>query len=263
MSFLGSEHLKAAAETIINPFNVERVKHGAYELSVGAEYYDTSMKTGKAVVTAPEKQIHIPPGQLALLITAEVVTVPETQIALISIKFGAKMKGLVNVSGFHVDPGFSGKLIFSVYNAGSNPAFFDPGKALFLIWFSEMSGIPDPYNGGHNGQDRITAQHVSELYGDVASPAQLKEDLRDVSTRVENLRIIALVLLAAAVGPQMVFWVMQLTRLLDNIQPVSLAGFFFVLVAIGPFMIFLGWKRYRRWRRLKRYALKDKDGNST
>jgi len=71
------------------------------------------MPDGKTTVGVG-KQIAIPPGQLALLITEEEVAIPTNRIGFISIKFTAKMRGLINVSGFHVDPGFKGKLKFSV-----------------------------------------------------------------------------------------------------------------------------------------------------
>ena len=58
------------------------------------------------------------PGQFAFLLTDEIVEVPDSAMALISIKAKIKWRGLINVSGFHVDPGFKGRLIFSVYNAG-------------------------------------------------------------------------------------------------------------------------------------------------
>ena len=70
-------------------------------------------------------QLVIPPGQFGLLITEEVVQVPMDAIAFISIKAGIKFRGLVNVSGFHADPGFSGKLKFAVYNAGSQRLVLD------------------------------------------------------------------------------------------------------------------------------------------
>ena len=48
----------------------------------------------------------IPPGQFAFLLTEEVVSVPPDALAFISIRAKTKFRGLVNVSGFHVDPGY-------------------------------------------------------------------------------------------------------------------------------------------------------------
>jgi hypothetical protein len=61
-------------------------------------------------------------GQFAYLLTEEVVKIPSSAMGLISLKFGVKGPGLINVSGFHVDPGYWGRLVFSVYNAGPSEA---------------------------------------------------------------------------------------------------------------------------------------------
>jgi dCTP deaminase len=42
------------------------------------------------------------------------------------------------VSGFHVDPGYSGKLIFAVFNASPLPIAISDGAPLFKIWFANM-----------------------------------------------------------------------------------------------------------------------------
>jgi len=70
----------------------------------------------------PGEQFVIPPGQFAYLLTEEVVRIPSSAMGFISLKFGVKGPGLINVSGFHVDPGYWGRLVFSVYNAGPSEA---------------------------------------------------------------------------------------------------------------------------------------------
>ena len=49
MSFWTSSKLKAELrkESLITPFDLTRVQHGAYELALGGEYYDTSLKMGR------------------------------------------------------------------------------------------------------------------------------------------------------------------------------------------------------------------------
>src|SRR5947208_14665852 len=108
MAFWSSEKLKQRVEggNLINPYDPMRIEHGAYELSVGPETFLTSDPSGKKQRLDEQGQVVIPPGQLGLLVTDEEVTVPLDAISLISIKTSIKFRGLVNVSGFHVDPGF-------------------------------------------------------------------------------------------------------------------------------------------------------------
>src|SRR5437879_5393875 len=125
--FWSSEKLKErlVAETLFEPCDLKNVKNGAYELGLGSEAFVTSDGTATKSEILAGKQLIIPPGQFGLLVTEERVTIPVDAIGFISIKTGVKFRGLVNVSGFHVDPGFSGKLKFAVYNAGSQSIILD------------------------------------------------------------------------------------------------------------------------------------------
>jgi len=189
MSYLGSTSLKnlQKAFDIILPFNETRIKYGAYELSLGDEVYLTDSNTGKREKLKIEKeQIIIKPGQFALLLTAEEVNIPKDKIAFISIKAGIKLKGLVNVSGFHVDPGFRGKLVFSVYNAGPSKIILERGEPYFPIWFATIDEETE-YKGEHKGQDGINPKYIEALsMGELASPNVLLDKINTNYIALEN-----------------------------------------------------------------------------
>ncbi|WP_169973958.1 dCTP deaminase domain-containing protein [Tautonia rosea] len=170
---------RVEAEKLIVPYDPQRVKHSAYEMGVGREAYITSdfNKKSRVKTRVPlGEKIAIPPGQFGLLTTREIVTVPVDGIAFISIRAGIKFRGLVNVSGFHVDPGFSGNLTFAVYNAGSQQVVLDQGEPVFMIWFSELDDVDDePYKNKNPGRYIIDSERVRKIQGEVASPAELKK----------------------------------------------------------------------------------------
>jgi dCTP deaminase len=185
MSFWTSEKLiwKQNQEELITPFRQERVKHGAYELSMGAEAFLTSEPTGAKQNLKDNEQVIIPPGQFGLLLTGESVAIPNTTIAFMSIKFGIKQRGLVNVSGFHVDPGFKGQLKFAVYNAGSGNIVLTKDDPVFLIWFCDLSARTfDIYDGKHAQQQGISSDDVMQIQGEVASPGELKKQIEELRT---------------------------------------------------------------------------------
>jgi dCTP deaminase len=185
MSFWTSEKLtwKQAREELITPFSEDRVKHGAYELSMGAEAFLTSEPTGAKQNLKENEQLVIPPGQFGLLLTGEFVAIPTNSIAFMSIKFSIKQRGLVNVSGFHVDPGFKGQLKFAVYNAGSGNIILTRGEPVFMIWFCDLSGTTqNVYDGKHAMQQGISSDDVMQIQGEVASPAALKKQIEELST---------------------------------------------------------------------------------
>lgn len=181
MAFIGTKSLTKLLEgtDVISPFDVVRIKNGAYELSLGAQVFQTD-STPRAVKELKEKEkIEIKPGQFALLLTNEYVKIPKDKIAFISIKAGIKFKGLVNVSGFHVDPGFEGKLLFSVYNTGPSNIILSNGTAYFPIWFSELNEKQE-YKGSHEKQNSIPDEPVSALsQGEIASPNLLNKKIDD------------------------------------------------------------------------------------
>ena len=172
MGFLSDDALRPILEKNIVPYNPTRLKDASYELSLGGEYYQTGEKSKIATVIKDNEQIALMPGQFALLITEEVVGIPNDCLAFISIKAKVKFNGLVNVSGFHVDPGYKGKLIFSVFNAGNKNVVLRQGEPLFLIWFSTLDQANKPYAG--SGYYNIDSKLITSIDSDVASNAVLK-----------------------------------------------------------------------------------------
>jgi len=177
-AFWSSEKLKVRIpkDDIVKPYSEVGVKHGAYELTLGPEAYITSTPTKQ--ILAPREQLTIPPGQFGLLLTEEIVTIPLDAIGFISIRAKWKFGGLINVSGFHVDPGFSGRLKFSIYNAGPRNLCIARGDRVFLIWLSDLDQITtDGYDGNNAGQNEITSDDINRMQGDVASPGALKNQI--------------------------------------------------------------------------------------
>jgi len=174
------------AQGMITPYREDRAIRCAYELGVGSEAFITSKSESTTHLQDGQKVI-IPPGQFGLLTTTETIYVPSTAIAFISIRARVKFQGLVNVSGFHVDPGFRGKLKFAVYNAGSKEIIVDQDERVFMIWFADLDAIsPDPYPAQKQQSSVITSEDVSRIQGTVASPAQLQKNIDELRIELEK-----------------------------------------------------------------------------
>lgn len=109
----------------------------SYDLCLGEEVYITSAEM-PIKLTKANPFVTIKPGEFALLITYERLALPYDVMAFISVKFTYKKKGLVNISGFHVDPNYKGKIIFSVYNAGPNDILLKYKDPVFMIFFEKL-----------------------------------------------------------------------------------------------------------------------------
>jgi dCTP deaminase len=190
MSFLGVKELNKLQidQKVILPFESKRVKNGSYELSLGSEAYLTDSKTGEVrTLDKNNRQVDINPGQFALLLTNEKIHVPKDKIAFISIKASEKLKGLVNVSGFHVDPGFNDHLLFSVYNASPSTIVLYFEEPYFPIWFAELKTEltdKEAYNQDNIHYEKlghIPSRYVEPLKrGELTSPKALLDKIKEV-----------------------------------------------------------------------------------
>ncbi|MVX37078.1 dCTP deaminase domain-containing protein, partial [Myroides sp. LoEW2-1] len=221
MAFLGPTELKKilSKKRIItdgdgnNVYNEKRVEEAAYALSLGSEAYRTDNKDRKIeILDEKSKTIEINPGQFTLLMTDEYVCIPKDKLAFISIKAKQKLKGLINVSGFHVDPGFEGKLLFSVYNAGPSTITLETKKPYFLIWFSNLQSEAsngDEYNTNnhHQGQKSIPLDYVDVLkQGDIASPNELLRKIKSQEEFLNRILWITGIITTISIGIAIKIW---------------------------------------------------------
>ena len=190
--FWGPDKLrkKLSADGRVTPFCEERIDGASYHLSIGKEIYvspttETTDPGVKSITPLKEGEAFaIPPGQFAFLLTNEIVTVGLNEIAFISIRAKTKYRGLVNVSGFHVDPGFEGQLTFAVFNAGPATVHLREGQQVFLIWYADLS---DPCDEARpKGPYQIGSELVTGLGGQLHSLASLDSKIVNVDQRIER-----------------------------------------------------------------------------
>lgn len=201
MAFWSGEKLASNLPTLISGFNPNNLDCASYRLCVGDQVFATSDKFSTSAPTAPlvsvlgnapNHTLRIKPGQFAFLLTGETVEVPANAIALISMRAGYKFKGLINVSGFHVDPGWKGKLLFSVYNAGPAEVIVERGQAMFLIVYSDLDCTSTKiYNGNSQGQNSINTSLLQNMTEQVFSPLMLQRRMEDLATKVGNVETTA------------------------------------------------------------------------
>ena len=160
--------------TLIAPFKPERIDCAAYTLSVGSEVYVSPNEESLDPTTVTVRQIAaeeaftIPPGQFAFVVTEETVRVPANALALISIRAKIKFRGLVNVSGFHVDPGYHGQLTFAVFNAGPAPIHLKRGQPIFLIWYANLD-CTSTFKKDGPVQKGLNTELITSIAGEIQS----------------------------------------------------------------------------------------------
>ena len=219
MAFWGGSKLLADGQAmgIVEPFYRERIDGSAYELTLGAEAYvtpshgDDLRKNGKEKLDAPEVEevggkhlakgggtIKIPAGQFAFLLTEEIISLPVNVMGFISLKSKPKFRGLINVSGFHVDPGFKGRLIYSVFNAGPSLIHLARGDRLFLLWIADLAGTKlEDYAKKAPGYVDIPSSIITDVSRERHSLQALSEKVDALSENVRLIKFIAAGLISA------------------------------------------------------------------
>lgn len=195
--FWSGDELSIRLPTLITPFDINRIDCAAYTLSVGSEVFVTEdlpptgdPRKSVKLILGPNDPFRIPPGQFAFLTTEEHVEVPSKNVAFISMKATYKFRGLVNVSGFHVDPGWNGPLIFSVYNAGPATVHLSRGLALFLIWYAELDrNSSSKYTYTRKGTPGLRDDLISNMSGQVFSPMNLSRQLDQIRESNMELKV--------------------------------------------------------------------------
>jgi dCTP deaminase len=112
-------------------------------------------------------------------------------MGLISIKATYKLKGLVNVSGFHVDPGWSGPLIFTVFNAGPATIHLQQGLPVFLLWIAALDEESEKFRTKPS-ETCIPPAIINNITGVVdtiyALEKRMKDDLKSLADKQEGFR---------------------------------------------------------------------------
>ena len=189
--FWGAEQLeKKLREGRVESFDDKRIDGASYRLSIGNEIYispttDTTDPSTKSIIRLKQQEAFaIPSGQFAFLLTKEKVRVCLNEIAFISIRAKTKYRGLVNVSGFHVDPGFEGRLTFAVFNAGPVAVHLRQGQEIFLIWYADLSDSGEPRSDP--GPYQIQSDWISGIGGKLHSLASVASSVTAVEQKLER-----------------------------------------------------------------------------
>jgi dCTP deaminase len=192
MSFLNGETIKERIlELIVNhdgsssPLEFRNVLESKVDcnsitLSLGPEGYVTGAKLKQKIQLNDDVQITISCGQFAILLTEEFISIPNDLFGMISMKSKFKFMGLINVSGFHVDPGWKGRLIFTVYNAGPDDINIARGDPAFLIWFATLNEKTVLTKEIETPCSKIKTDFINQLKSEEYSPQLLIKRIQSV-----------------------------------------------------------------------------------
>lgn len=185
---------RATNSNLVTDFNHGQIDCAAYQLRMGQEAFITPDRKMRKryqrnkLFLKPGDNFSIPPGQFTFLLTKEYLEIPVDTIGFISLRTGMKYLGLVNVSGFHVDPGFRGHLIYAVYNAGPANIIIDEGQPLFLIWFANLDCSQTNYHRlDRPPQLSISREIIQHIPGHILSLQSVTDKIEGIERNVYRI----------------------------------------------------------------------------
>lgn len=178
-------------------FNEGNLQQASYDLRLGSESYIVGDEVPTQLTADKQQYLTIAPGQFALLMTFEVLNIPDDILCFISLRNSFKMQGLVNISGFHVDPTFKGKLVFAVNNVGPSDIRLKFKDSTFSIFFAQVAGNTGEARKEFGGE--LPLHYVQLLGGSSVTLTRLQKEIEELKTKVLMYAPLGIALLIALI----------------------------------------------------------------
>lgn len=123
---------------------------------------------GDEIYISEQDTFVLHPGELALGITFESITLPDNLVGWLDGRSSLARLGLmVHVTAHRIDPGWSGNIVLEFFNSGKLPLALRPGMAIGAMSFETMTGSAErPYtkriDAKYRGQSGPLASRISE-----------------------------------------------------------------------------------------------------
>ena len=100
------------------------------------------------IVLKGDEAFFLHPGELALAVTYESVTLPNDLVGWLDGRSSLARLGLmVHVTAHRIDPGWKGRIVLEFFNSGKLPLALRPGMLIGALSFEPLSGpAARPYN---------------------------------------------------------------------------------------------------------------------
>lgn len=98
-----------------------------------------SQVMSEAIVLNAEQAFFIHPGEFALAVTHEAVTLPDDMVGWLDGRSSLARLGLmVHVTAHRIDPGWSGQVVLEFYNSGKLPLALRPLMKIGALSFEQL-----------------------------------------------------------------------------------------------------------------------------
>jgi deoxycytidine triphosphate deaminase len=170
----------------------DRIRHASYELRLGEAHvaplappkgqdFDFTIRR-----LSSEAPLRMQPGEIALLYSIEVVSLPSNVLGF-TVARGLLFAEGLGPENTYVDPGFTKTLYTTVVNRSNRIITLTYGMPIARLFFYKLGRpVKTPYGPGQSRQ--IGQQVASEISSDVATPDEAKA--KTANELVEAVRVV-------------------------------------------------------------------------
>ena len=156
--------------TLGNSFRVFNDHAAPYvDLSGSRESIQETLNSvmSKEIVLDESEAFFLHPGELALAVTYESVSLPDDIVGWLDGRSSLARLGLmVHVTAHRIDPGWSGQIVLEFFNGGKLPLALRPGMTIGAINFETMSGSAErPYSKRPDAKYKNQSSAVASRIG--------------------------------------------------------------------------------------------------
>ncbi|AEF98501.1 dCTP deaminase [Methylomonas methanica] len=168
------------------------IQASSLDLHIGQIYFPNVEKNTLGGIDNPFTQCMLKPGHTAVVITREVIELPNDIAAIGFPPSSVSFKGLLVTNPGHVDPGYHGSMRFAVINMGSDKfPLSREDKIITLLFFKLAAGADAGFGdrhlpGGYVPHPPVTEQNLNCLSADFL---QVEERARAVAKDVAEEKI--------------------------------------------------------------------------
>ena len=216
LSYQTIKQLGEQTSPLIAPFLLAQCRPASYDLTVGDEYYIYDKEHKDRVVIQPIKkngQFVIPQNTVCYVLTNELVNMPENIVGSLSLRMGLMKQGIMMPHQSPVDPGYTGKLVATLYNLSNERVIVTQGEHLMSIEFRTLDyetvrPYSDTYQALKSLDQFLSLPVNSSLNGMRADIEDLKEDMQTwahkITSYLPNIMLIISIVVAILVAIQSV-----------------------------------------------------------
>jgi dCTP deaminase len=189
---------------LVDDLDPDLLQGANYDIRLGECTYLSSEKAPRKLTLSGANSVAIEPGEYGILMSKEYFYFPIDLMGLISIRLTYKQRGLVNISAFHVEPGFYGRLMFTVFNAAPNNIVLRYKEPVFMVIFLILSKpVPKVKKSRWHGMIDIPIESIMSVQGTPAS-------VRGLDKRVRQLEIMFRIFIGviSAVLASYIIWIL-------------------------------------------------------